>query len=343
MQKRLLGLSLTAVMIITACGGSTPSASTAQSTEPTTAPSTPASTGPSAEPTPVDYEATLFNYTYTPKEGTAGGSVIIGDWQAVQNLNSYYDNAFTTTQVLAATMRGLWLTSADGHWKPDLAAKMPKFSDQSIRQAADGSFEVDLTLRPGLKWSDGEPLTLNDLKYTWQWNMDPAQSGLVAGTTGWEDISAFDVAADGLSATVKFEQAVRGLLRPAWLSVILPEHYFKTIPSLMRREVDAGEPEDQRRPGLGPVHLRHGSPDGHRAQEESRTSSAANVRPGRLPRLSQLHRSSRTRTARTPPSWPARSTPHSTSGGRLRRDPERRPVDRHSRSSSRPGSTSTWT
>ncbi len=38
-------------------------------------------------------------------------------------------------------------------------------------------FEVDLNIKPGLKWSDGETLDLNDMRYTWEWNMDPDNVG----------------------------------------------------------------------------------------------------------------------------------------------------------------------
>jgi peptide/nickel transport system substrate-binding protein len=214
-----------AAIVFAACGGAasqSPTATGAETTAPVTEP-------PPATLNPEDPEAVLFNYTYEPTEGVAGGSAIVGDWQAVANLNSFYDNAFTTSQVLASTMVGLWETSNDGHWKPELAAKMPRFSDGSVRLNADGSFEVDLNLLPDLKWSDGTPLTLNDLKYTWNWVMDPDQVGLSSGTTGWEDITAIDVSADGLSATVKFSKAYAGFygLLGQWF---VPEHYFSTIP-----------------------------------------------------------------------------------------------------------------
>jgi peptide/nickel transport system substrate-binding protein len=227
MQKRLLALLASAVIVVGACGGTASPAPSGSAAAPSVAP--PGSVEPASPSAAEDPEAILFNFKYEPTEGKAGGSVIIADWQPVVNLNSYYDNAFTTTQVIAATLPGLWETSSDGHWKPDLAAKIPKFSDESIRQAADGSFEVDLEILPDLKWSDGETLDLNDLKYTWQWNMDPAQVGLFAGVIGWEDITAFDVDASGLKATVKFSKAYAGFYGLLG-SVILPEHYFKTIP-----------------------------------------------------------------------------------------------------------------
>jgi len=228
MQKRLLAMLASAVIVVGACGGTASPAPSGSAAAPSVAPPS-GSTEPASPSAEQDPEAILFDFKYEPTEGKAGGSVIIGDWQPVTNLNSYYDNAFTTTQVIAATMPGLWETSSDGHWKPDLAAKMPKFSDESIRQAADGSFEVDLEMLPDLKWSDGETLDLNDLKYTWSWNMDPAQVGLTSGTTGWEDITAFDVDSSGLKATVKFGKAYAGFYG-LLAAPILPEHYFKTIP-----------------------------------------------------------------------------------------------------------------
>jgi peptide/nickel transport system substrate-binding protein len=223
MRKRLFGLLASTAIVFAACGGAT-----------SPSPSSPGTTGaPPSEPTvtepPENIEDVLFKYVYEPVEGQAGGSVVIGEWQAVANLNQYYDNSFTTSQVLAATMRGLWTVTSDGHWKADLAAKMPMFSDESIRQAADGSFEVDLELRSGLKWSDGEDLTLNDLKYTWEWNMDPDQVGLISGTTGWEDISDFEVGADGLTATVSFDKPYAGFYGLLG-NFILPEQYFSGIP-----------------------------------------------------------------------------------------------------------------
>ncbi len=204
-----------------------------------------------------DFEALLFNYEYTPQQGQPGGSVVISDWQAANQLNYYYSNAFANTQVLAATMRSLATVTSDGHWKEDLAASLPKFSDGTIRvdeeanstcptpeapAASEGAspepspsaaeptqgFEVDLTLKPGLLWSDGTPLTLNDLQYTWEWVMSPEQEGIV--TLGWDLIDRFDVGSDGLTATVHFCQNFAGYFGTLLGSPPLPEHYMSQIP-----------------------------------------------------------------------------------------------------------------
>ena len=88
----------------------------------------------------------------------AGGSIVVSDWQAANQLNPVISTSLANSYVFAATMRALFTVTADGHWKPDLASKMPKFSDKSIRVDADGKgFEMDIELKPGLLWSDGEP------------------------------------------------------------------------------------------------------------------------------------------------------------------------------------------
>ena len=38
---------------------------------------------------------------------------------------------------------------------------------------------VTWTLRDGLKWSDGQPLTCDDFKYAWEWVLDKDNAGVV--------------------------------------------------------------------------------------------------------------------------------------------------------------------
>jgi peptide/nickel transport system substrate-binding protein len=218
-------LVATTAIVFAACqGAASPSPSAGASASP--APSSATSPSPSPEPTPIDFEALLFNVDYTPTPGTPGSSVIISDWQAANQLHPSFSNAFANTQVYAATMRTLFTVSASGHWKPDLAAKMPKFSDDSIREdASGGGFEVDIELRDGLKWSDGTPATMNDFKYTWEWILDPGQVGL--STLGWDKIDRIDVV-DDLNATVHFSEAFAGFYGTL-SGFFYPQHYFETV------------------------------------------------------------------------------------------------------------------
>jgi peptide/nickel transport system substrate-binding protein len=241
MRKRLFGLLAAAALVAAACGPSATQSPTGQPASPTAPPPTGAS--PSPSPTgPIDIEDVLYGSAYSPAAGQPGGQVVIADWQIPDQLNYYYSNALVNSEVIAITMRGLWTVTNDAKWHPDLGATVPTISDGDIRiddakgdcpedaqQGDTPGFEIDLDIRPGLLWSDGEKLDLNDLKYTWEWNLDPAQTGLAAGTTGWDLIDSFDVAADGLTATVHFCTGFAGFYG-LLAAPMLPEHYMSTIP-----------------------------------------------------------------------------------------------------------------
>jgi peptide/nickel transport system substrate-binding protein len=257
MRSRLPALLATAAILVAACSGaaspgpSSPAASS-QPSEGATSPS-PAPSGP------LDFEDVLFGYEYTPSVGTPGGGVVISDWQAASQLNPVISTSLANSYVFAATMRGLFTVTADGHWKPDLAAKMPKFSDDSIRPDADGAgFEIDLELKPGLLWSDGTPLTLNDLEYTWQWVLDPDLVGVT--TLGWDVIDAIDVADDGLKATVHFTENYAGYYG-LFATSFLPEHYMSTIPVEQANESYPISPALANAPVNGPFKYVTASPD----------------------------------------------------------------------------------
>jgi peptide/nickel transport system substrate-binding protein len=77
-------------------------------------------------------------------------------------------NAITTpTGGLAA--RGAYLgatrTELDGTRTPVLVTEVPAVTNDSLRFLADGGLEVTWRLRPNLKWSDGTPLTADDLLF----------------------------------------------------------------------------------------------------------------------------------------------------------------------------------
>ena len=231
MRKRLFGLLASTAVVFAACQGATtsPSAGSAAPASAGASPSAAASPSEAASPTPVDYEALLFNVQYEPEPGTPGGSVIIADWQAANQLHPLFSNAFANSQVFASVHRYLWLTSGDGHWKPDLAEKMPSFGDDTVRPDASGTgFEVDIQLKPDLKWSDGTPATMNDYKFTWEYINNPDHEGV--STTGWDVIDKIDVK-DDLNATVHFKEAYAGYYGTLG-SYFFPKHYFDSVPDL---------------------------------------------------------------------------------------------------------------
>jgi peptide/nickel transport system substrate-binding protein len=194
----------------------------------------------------TEVDSLMFGSTYAPEKGTPGGTVVISDWQAPEQMNYYYISGFKDQQVNAAAFDGLWDVSSDFKYIPDLAVSIPTISNGGVRIDAEPTaecpnrregyedlpgFEVDLNIRPGLKWSDGETLDLNDYKYTFDWVNDPENVGLYNGTDGWNLVDRFEVAEDGLTATVHFCTAFTGFYGLfGGGSSPLPEHYMSTIP-----------------------------------------------------------------------------------------------------------------
>jgi peptide/nickel transport system substrate-binding protein len=82
------------------------------------------------------------------------------------------------------------LISADSHGRqvPMLAAQVPTTSNGGISR--DG-LTITYHLRPGLRWSDGVPLTSKDVAFTWRAVMNPDNN--VVSRHGYDDIARIDI------------------------------------------------------------------------------------------------------------------------------------------------------
>ena len=95
---------------------------------------------------------------------------------------------------------GLYTHAADGTLQPELATSYT---------VSDDGLTYTFTLREGLTWSDGEPLTAEDFVYSWQRAADPANGAvysylysIIAGY-GTDAGLAVSASEDGLSFTVE--------------------------------------------------------------------------------------------------------------------------------------------
>jgi peptide/nickel transport system substrate-binding protein len=123
-------------------------------------------------------------------------------------LNYYTSDAAITRQVADATsMTGLVLVNENGEFVPVLATELP--TEENGGLSAD-KLTVTWHLRPGLKWSDGEPLTSDDIKFTWEALSNPS-SGALAGTGGIDQITSIDTP-DELTAVVHYSTPYPGYL-----------------------------------------------------------------------------------------------------------------------------------
>jgi peptide/nickel transport system substrate-binding protein len=231
MRKRLLGLFAGAAVAFAACQGATsPSPSSPAASQPTT-PSQPAASGSPTASGGTGGEINLFESAYLDEveEGTAGGQIIIGDWQEANLFNPYYLGQVTEANVASAAWATVVVFSHDYKYIADLATEVPTTENGGVVvPGEDGdAMTVTWTLKPDLAWSDGEPLNCDDFLYAYEWVMDPDNSGVI--TTGWSDIKedGFECASD-TEMVLHFETIYEGYI--TLLTAPLPRHALEDIP-----------------------------------------------------------------------------------------------------------------
>ena len=147
--------------------------------------------------------------------GPAGGggtvSLIIPEEPA--GLNRYLADAAIVYQVSDASVIGLTTPNEKGEYTPRLAAELPTISEDQKT--------VTWKLREGLKWSDGEPLTSDDIKFTWEAVSNP-NSGAFNQLAGFDLIESIDTP-DDVTAVVHYSEPFVGYLGQ-FSAALLPRH-----------------------------------------------------------------------------------------------------------------------
>ncbi len=229
--RRALALAASAMFVAAACGGTATSTPTAT----TTATSTPAptSSGPAASPSASQsaVDQKLFGTNYAPKTPSStapNGTLLMGEWQPEDTLNVWFSTSYSAVEATQPAERGFVAITSDGKYIPDLATTVPTPENGGV--VINGTtFDVKVTLKPNLKWSDGTPLTMDDFVATYKWATDKGQTGCNACAVGWPDISGIDESTDKLTATIHFKDLYAG-----WLGFLttgpFPGAYLNSVP-----------------------------------------------------------------------------------------------------------------
>ncbi|MFH0964652.1 MAG: ABC transporter substrate-binding protein, partial [Planctomycetota bacterium] len=102
---------------------------------------------------------------YTPKIGEPGGTLVLSSISSPKSFNPILQKEASSSVVTGFIFSGLTRTNgATLLPEPDLA--------ESWRVSEDG-LVYTFTLRDGLRWSDGQPLTADDVKFTFDLIYDP--------------------------------------------------------------------------------------------------------------------------------------------------------------------------
>jgi peptide/nickel transport system substrate-binding protein len=118
--------------------------------------------------------------------GRAAGAVPAGTFVTVvsenpDNLNPYLHALASSSTVYRFVFDSLYTIDWTGQWKPALAT-----SDTVSPDGRTWTF----SLRPGVRWSDGQPLTSADVKFTWQ--LATNRDVNVTYATGFDKIVSVD-------------------------------------------------------------------------------------------------------------------------------------------------------
>jgi len=127
---------------------------------------------------------------------------------------------------------GLFYGDPSGVIHPGLVKEIPTVSNGEVSSDAK---TWTFKLRPGLEWSDGQPITAKDIDYTWKlWTGGKFTTGSVVG---FDRIKSTDISTDNLSITFHLSQPFAPFLS-LWTDVgtgPMPEHFFgKMAPTRSR-------------------------------------------------------------------------------------------------------------
>jgi peptide/nickel transport system substrate-binding protein len=198
--NRRLGLAAALVVVAAACS-SAPSGS--PSTAPSAAaPSAAASAGASAAPVPTEYPRAETLYTSGKQWGAPNSWNPIADWAyAMGTLGLVYEPLFTYDPL--ADKYEPWL-AASGEWT--------------------GPTEYTIKLRPEATWSDGQPVTADDVVFTLELGKMPS----VPYSTIWTYLSGAE-AVDPQTVKVSFSSAqYQQWGNFLYNRAVLPKHLWET-------------------------------------------------------------------------------------------------------------------
>jgi peptide/nickel transport system substrate-binding protein len=233
---RLIAAAAAMSLVIAACGGDDdtasdePAAAEAPADEPADAPAEEPADEPAEEPAEEPSSAEAAG------TGVDGGTLIWAHEQEPPDLHldDPENNLTITSWIRTALIEGLYGISGGQDYYPELLA-----GEAESTTADDGTVTITYTLRDGLMWSDGTPLTTADVKFTWDVLMAQDDAGeyiyLAGDRSSLEQITAVEVVSD-TEITMTWEGFYAG-----WkdvLSEIYPAHIFSADPATAAAEVN---------------------------------------------------------------------------------------------------------
>ncbi len=147
---------------------------------------------------------------------SSGGTANVLLPEDLPTLNPYLSTALITTQVSPAIIEPLLTVNPAGDYVPVMAARVPTPENGDV--SPDG-LRVRWTLAPNLKWSDGQPVTADDVVFTYEAATQGANSVRGGLFTKVASVTAVDDATVDVAYT-EFDSSYLDLFQYG----ILPRH-----------------------------------------------------------------------------------------------------------------------
>ncbi len=156
---------------------------------------------------------------------TAGGQLVVATAYDIRGVNPLlHDDTQFTNDVLNQLYLSLF------EERPDYQEHPPTFEPELAESWAfsDDRRTLTVRLRPDRTWSDGRPITAEDVRWTWERQIDPEIAWSYAQSKGEiESVTALDP----LTVEVRFRRAYAGQLFDLNEGFVLPRHAWEELPA----------------------------------------------------------------------------------------------------------------
>jgi len=163
-----------------------------------------------------------------------GGSVTIAFWAEPTTVNLYLSARSADSRVANLVVEPLLTTANDGNYQPVLATDVPTQENGGVSEDGTG---ITYRLKQGVLWSDGQPFTSADVKFTFDAIMNDANPITARGP--YEQI-AFVETPDEHTVVVTWKEFFAPYLL-AFADGILPSHYFGGNTDINQSEFDRNQ------------------------------------------------------------------------------------------------------
>jgi peptide/nickel transport system substrate-binding protein len=150
--------------------------------------------------------------------------VTMGIYQEPENLNTYIGVQTVITYVHKPFAEYLIDVNEKGEYVPVLAAEIPSVENGGVSE--DG-LTITYKLKKGIQWSDGQPFTSADVKFTWEALINP--KNLVKSRSGYELIESVETP-DDHTAVVKYKEFYAPYLTR--FAPVLPKHILGKLDNM---------------------------------------------------------------------------------------------------------------